>query len=247
MNGEPRKWLIITLAAPFASFGEEAGNVRRGTTDRPTRSALLGLAGAALGIDRADAEGQRALAASFRVATRTLCAGTLVTDFHTYQSLPSAKGRPHTRAEALSHPLDLATSITQREYRTDVRYQAAYRAISGGQHSLQDLKIGFEKPAYTLYLGRKSCPLSHPLAPEIIEAQTVIDAFKRHSDGPNNPSAGLRTYGLIAVEDRADLGSPDAPLRTRLRMDEPSDRTSWQFGQRREYEYVPTDQAEASQ
>ena len=57
MNGEPRKWLIITLAAPFASFGEEAGNVRRGTADRPTRSALLGLAGAALGIDRVDAEG----------------------------------------------------------------------------------------------------------------------------------------------------------------------------------------------
>ncbi|MCE2448691.1 MAG: hypothetical protein J4F35_09985, partial [Candidatus Latescibacteria bacterium] len=98
-------------------------------------------------------------------------------------------------------------------------------------------KIGFEKPAYTLYLGRKSCPLSHPLAPEIIEAQTVADAFKRHSDEP---------HGLIAVEDRADLGLIDSPLRTRLRMDEPGDRPNWQFGQRREYEYVPTDQEEAS-
>lgn len=241
------EWLIIHLAAPFASFGEEAGNVRRGTADRPTRSALLGLAGAALGIDRADAKGQRALAASFCVSTHTLCAGTLVTDFHTYQSLPSAKGRPRTRAEALSRPLDLATSITHREYRTDVHYQAAYRAISGGRYSLRNLKIGFEKPAYTLYLGRKSCPLSHPLAPEIIEAQTVIDAFKHHSDEPGSPSAGLRMHGLIAVEDRADLGPLDSPLRTRLRMDEPGDRTSWQFGQRREYEYVPTNQDEASQ
>ena len=241
MNGEPRKWLIITLAAPLASFGEEAGNVRRGTADRPTRSALLGLAGAALGIDRADAEGQRALATSFRIATRTLCAGTLVKDFHTYQSLPSAKGRPRTRMEALSHPLDLVTSITHREYRTDVRYQAAYRAVSGGQYSLRDLNAGFEKPAYTLYLGRKSCPLSHPLAPEIIEAQTVTDAFKCHNDAPD---------GLIAVEDRSDLGPIDAPLRTRSRMDEPSDRTSWQFGQRCEYEYVPrtrSDESEASQ
>ena len=241
------EWLIVTLAAPFASFGEEAGNVRRGTADRPTRSALLGLAGAALGIDRVDAERQRALAASFRVATRTLCTGTLVPDFHTYQSLPSAKGRPRTRAEALSHSLDLATSITHREYRTDVRYQAAYRAIPSGRYSLRELNAGFEKPAYTLYLGRKSCPLSHPLSPEIIEAQTVIDAFKRHSDGPSSPSAGLRTHGLIAVEDRADLGSPDASLRTRMRMDEPGDRTNWQFGQRREYEYVPTDQEEVSQ
>ncbi len=232
------EWLIVTLAAPMASFGEEAGNVRRGTADRPTRSALLGLAGAALGIDRADATGQRALAASFRVATRTLRTGALVTDFHTYQSLPSAKGRPHTRGEALSHPLHLATSITQREYRTDVRYQAAYRAVSGGRYSLQNLKAGFNKPAYTLYLGRKSCPLSHPLAPEIIEVEAVIDAFKRHSNEPN---------GLIAVEDRADLGPIDAPLRLRLRMDEPGDRTSWQFEQRREYEYVPSDREETSQ
>ena len=232
------EWLIITLAGPMASFGEESGNVRRGTVDRPTRSALLGLAGAALGITRADAERQRALAVSFRVATRTLCAGTLVTDFHTYQSLPSAKGCPRTRAEALSRPLDLATGITHREYRTDVRYQAAYRAILGGRYSLRDLNSGFERPAYTLYLGRKSCPLSYPLAPEIIEAQTVTDAFKCHSDEPN---------GLIAVEDQADLGSIDTPLRTRLRMDEPGDRTSWQFQQRLEYVYVPPDQKEASQ
>ncbi len=231
-------WLIVTLAAPMASFGEEAGNVRRGTTDRPARSALLGLAGAALGIDRADPEGQRALAASFRVATRTLCAGTLATDFHTYQSLPSAKGRPRTRGDALARSADLATRITYREYRVDVHYQAAYRARSGGQYSLWDLNAGFEKPAYTLYLGRKSCPLSRPLAPEIIEAQTIIEAFKHYSDQSN---------GLIAVEDRADLGSPHAPLRTRLRMDEPGDRTSWQFGQRREYEYVPTDSEEALQ
>jgi len=231
------EWLIVTLAAPFASFGEEAGNKRRGTADRPTKSALLGLAGAALGLDRADAAGQQALAASFRIATRTLCAGTLVTDFHTYQSLPSAKGRPRTRAEALSRPLDLATSITHREYRTDVHYQAAYRAVSGERYSLCELKAGFERPAYTLYLGRKSCPLAHPLSPEIIAAQTVADAFKCHNDAPN---------GLIAVEDQSDLGPTDAPLRTRLRIDEPGDRTSWHFRQRREYEYVPINREEVS-
>ena len=78
------EWLIVTLAAPLASFGEEAGNVRRSTADRPTRSALLGIAGAALGIERFDANRQRDLFASFRVATRTLRNGTLVVDFHTY-------------------------------------------------------------------------------------------------------------------------------------------------------------------
>ena len=45
-------WLVILIAAPLASFGEEPGNARRGSSDRPTRSALLGLAGAALGDRR---------------------------------------------------------------------------------------------------------------------------------------------------------------------------------------------------
>jgi CRISPR system Cascade subunit CasD len=61
-------WLVVLIAAPLASFGEEPGNVRRGTADRPTRSALLGLAGAALGIERADQQSQDRLSASFLTA-----------------------------------------------------------------------------------------------------------------------------------------------------------------------------------
>lgn len=233
------EWLIITLAAPMASFGEEAGNVRRSTTNRPTRSALLGLAAAAMGIDRSDSDGQQALAASFRTATCTLSAGSLMSDFHTFQSLPSAKGKPRTRADAL-YVKGLETSITRREYRMDVCYQAAYRAVSGGRYSLSELSAGFKRPAYVLYLGRKCCPLSYPLAPEIIKARSVLDAFKHRNDVPGQWTKN----GLVAVEDRTDLGLPDASLRTRLRMDDPTDRGSWQFRQRLEYVYVSPDQEE---
>ena len=64
--------LVVVLAAPLASFGENAGNVRRGTADRPTRSALIGLAGAALGVERADSTGQQKLVDSFS-PRRGLC------------------------------------------------------------------------------------------------------------------------------------------------------------------------------
>ncbi len=91
--------LVVLIAAPLASFGEEPGNARRGTADRPSRSALLGLPGAALGITRDDAEGQKALRDSFLTATRTLRAGELLADFHTFQSLPTARApwRPARR------------------------------------------------------------------------------------------------------------------------------------------------------
>ena len=228
------EWLVITLAAPMASFGEAPGNVQRGTADYPTRSALLGLAGAALGIRRADTNGQRALFMSFRVATRTLRSGTWMVDFHTYQSLPSTQGQVRTRADALARRQHLNTSITQREYRADVLYEAAYRATVRAAYTLEEVRAAFERPAYTLYLGRKSCPLSSPLAPKIVQGRTVVEAFTRYHTTP------IRFRNtVVAVEDRQDLGHPDATLRVRLRMDDPVDRSTWHFSPRREYAYVP--------
>lgn len=67
-----RPYLTPTLYAPFASFGGLAVGERRGCERQPTRSALIGLLGAALGIDRADEASQNALVGGYGVATQTL-------------------------------------------------------------------------------------------------------------------------------------------------------------------------------
>lgn len=238
-------WLVVTLRAPLASFGERAGNVERSTAERPTRSALLGLAGAALGIRRADAAGQANLARSFRVATQTIDAGALVSDFHTFQSLPSARGRPATRARALARRGDLVTSITRREYRTDIWFEAAYTVEEGARWSLEELADAFRNPRFTLYLGRKSCPLGAPLAPRIVEeAAGVADAFRRdrassaYADPANELFDRCRARwsdGPVAAERRGDLGASNRPLRQHRRVDEPGDRLAWQFAAREEF------------
>jgi CRISPR system Cascade subunit CasD len=174
-------WLIILIAAPLASFGEEPGNASRGSSDRPTRSALLGLAGAALGIERADAAGQRALFSSLLTATRTLSPGAPLTDFHTFQSLPESAGRVATRADALARRAELETSITRRNYRSDGCWQAAYVARDGAVVSLQDLQQAFLRPRFALWAGRKSCPLAHPLAPTIVDTEDAETAFRSHA------------------------------------------------------------------
>ncbi|MEX2480762.1 MAG: type I-E CRISPR-associated protein Cas5/CasD [Gammaproteobacteria bacterium] len=239
------RWLVVTLIAPFASYGERAGNVERGTAERPTRSALIGLAGAALGIRRDDAEGQRQLATSFRVGILTLRTGTLLTDFHTFQSLPSSKGKPRTRGEALAVRGDLATSITRREYRTDVWHEAAYTAESGARWSLEELADAFRRPAYTLFLGRKSCPLSAPLDPVLTEAETgLFDVFterrrSRPSFAPDRPLFDRRirslAAGTVAAERESDLGGSNTPARRHRRIDDPGDRLTWQFAARDEF------------
>jgi CRISPR system Cascade subunit CasD len=238
-------WLVVLIAAPLASFGEEPGNARRGTADRPTRSALLGLAGAALGVERDDVDGQRALAASFLTATRTLVPGAPLADFHTFQSLPESKGPVATRADALARRGDLETSITRRDYRSDGRWQAAFVERDVAAISLQILRQAFLRPRFALWAGRKSCPLSHPLAPTILEADGVEKAFAAH----------LRIAELEA-SDAAMTIALDARLappagvnngRRLRRLDEPGDRTRWHFSSRHEivFRAAPSTETEA--
>lgn len=239
------RWLAVTLMAPLASFGERAGNVERSTADRPTRSALIGLAGAALGIRRADRDGQAQLARSFRVATLTMGAGSLVADFHTYQSLPSPKGRPASRAEALARPGDLVTSITRREYRSDVWYEAAYAQNDGARWTLDELCDAFRRPVFTLFLGRKSCPLGAPLAPEIVDGvKDVDDLFARRrvasayldkTRAVFDRRAWRHRTGPLAAERQDDLSHTNLQVRRHRRMDEPGDRLTWQFAARTEF------------
>lgn len=237
------RWLVVTLMAPLASFGERAGNAERSTADRPTRSGLIGLAGAALGVRRADTEGQAALRASFRVATSTIGAGSLVSDFHTFQSLPSAKGRPQTRAAALAQRGDLATSITRREYRTDVWFEAAYAEQHGARWSLEDLAEAFRRPCFTLFLGRKSCPPAAPLNAVVQEASNLQDLFRRRREqsaflrsGPlRDPLSWRHRGGPIAAEHADDIGAGNRTPRLHRRQDEPGDRIAWQFAARQEF------------
>jgi len=227
--------LVVVIAAPLASFGEEPGNARRCTADRPTRSALIGLAGAALGVEREDRDGQRALADSFLTATRTLSPGAPLADFHTFQSLPESKGPVATRADALARRGELETSITRRDYRSDGRWQAAFFEQRGAAVSLPTLRQAFLRPHFALWAGRKSCPLSHPLAPTLIEADAVEAAFAAHAKicGVDTNAPGM----TIALDARLAPPAGVNNARRLRRLDEPGYRKRWHFSARHEIVY----------
>lgn len=229
-------WLIVVLAAPLASFGEDAGNARRGTAERPTHSALVGLAGAALGVERRDTPGQLRLAEAFFTATRTLRPGAPMTDFHTFQSLPAAKGHVATRAEALARQGELETSITRRDYRSDGLWQAAFTPRPAGALALDALREAFARPRFPLYAGRRSCPLAFPLSPLLVTDSSIDSAFRDHARQLNDNFKReiLReTGGVLAIDARLPEPSANASRHHR-RNDEPGDRTHWHFFPRAE-------------
>lgn len=234
-----QSWLVITLEAPLASFGEAAGNAQRGTAERPSRSALLGLAGAALGLRREDAAGQSRLFAGLRTASLSQRSGKLLTDFHTFQSLPSSAGAPRSRAAALAQHEELSTSITRREYRMDVRYLAGFTATDGVAEGegidLAALAEAFRRPRFTLWLGRKSCPLSHPLNPQVVPATDAAGAFLAYLEADPSLLGTMPREAELAVETLGDLPPGAAISRQHTRRDDPQSRTSWQFASRSEY------------
>jgi len=228
------EWLVIALRGPFASFADEPGNTTRKTSDMPTRSALLGLAAAALGIRREDAEGQRALGMSLVTASALLEPGSLLTDFHTFQSLNQAAKGATTRAAALRNTGHVETSITRRDYRTDALWQGAYRRsgrLDGA--SLHALAKAFRQPHFALYVGRRACPLSHPLNPKVYDAADVRQAFIAQAQDTN--ALAERRPQRVSLEDRNDAPGANHPSQHR-RRDDPLDRSiRWTFGMRTEW------------
>jgi len=109
-------------------------------------------------------------------------------------------------------------------------------------------------PKFHLYLGRKSCPLSLPLAPQIVDVEdfkSALDSYKlkpfmrgRFSQEdekrylPVRPEQ-IRYYWEGEVNHfAAQLSTINSKaVQSSMRNDVPISRGKWQFGKRLEYSY----------
>lgn len=167
-------YLVFSLAASLGAMGELAGHEWRGSLLWPGRSALIGLMGAALGIRR---DGDFSRLDRLKIDVAVFDSGTSLRDFHTIQSVPAAAvKKPNSRPEAIRAAGGrLTTSITLRDYRAGVFYGVAVQG-----EGLEEIAAALRKPYFTLYLGRKSCPLSAPPHPQIVQADTVDEALEQY-------------------------------------------------------------------
>lgn len=233
------EFLTAALIAPVAAFGSIAVGERRQTWDRPGRSAVLGLIGACLGLEREDDEAQLALAQDYGVALLCSAAGRLLADYHTAQVAPTrGKRRFATRADELRSP-DLATILSRRDYRTGAWHLAAIWArTTTPRWSLSQIAEAMRNPGFVPYLGRKSCPLGLPLAPLLDDAPDPgVALARRHQSGPETRFRHLAERSSTAFIARDEWnGSFDPALvrRREYRRDQPRSRRQWQFDLRPE-------------
>lgn len=173
-------YLVMRLYAPLSSWGTLAVGEDRPTVNYPTRSAVLGLLGAALGIKRSEVQKLKDLANSIGIASKTYSEGTILRDYHTIQTPTVGKGLNFfTRKQELQHD-KVETILSSRDYREDGLWVVAIWLKQDTDKSdfeynfdLEQLQQALKYPKFTLYIGRKSCPLSLPLSPRVINASDL--------------------------------------------------------------------------
>ncbi|HEB87802.1 MAG TPA: type I-E CRISPR-associated protein Cas5/CasD [Gammaproteobacteria bacterium] len=238
-----KTYLLFRLYGPMSAWGDIAVGEQRPSAGHPSKSAVLGLLAAALGLRRDEEEQHRSLAAGYAIAVRVDVAGELLRDYHTTQVPPERRGvRYYTRCDELASD-KLNTILSQRDYRMDASYGVAIWAKNDSvPWKLSALVSALLRPQFTLYLGRKSCPPSLPLQPRIIEANTLKEAFDGLpeqegflSDLPRGGRAGFYWESLS----RDEAGFPDGGVHMVYnRRDQSLSRKRWQFAVREEHYFL---------
>jgi len=213
------EYLTFRLYGPLASWGEIAVGESRHTAAYPSKSALLGLLAAALGIRRDEEERQMALAVGYQFAVKVISTGHLLRDYHTAQA-PDSVGAVtyYTRKNELILGKErLGTILSSREYRCDALSLVAVKALEGAPFSLNQLRDALLTPKFHLYLGRKSCPLAVPIKPRVRDAAGFGQALDEYPNGPLYISSKLLR---IARKESEGGKMADAPSVATLSSDD---------------------------
>ena len=158
------RFLILRLDGPMQAWGTHTYEDFRPSNLYPTRSGLLGLLAACLGIERSDHVGQSDLAASVDFTVRidskvkrlgreepVAKPGIKLPDFHTVMDARKVDG------SANKFPV-----VSRREYLFDAAFTAAVGERAAARYTLDHLAEALRRPCYTPTLGRRAPRRSWP-------------------------------------------------------------------------------------
>lgn len=139
--------LLIELKGAQQAWGSRSRFATRGTEHAPTRSGVIGLLAAALGVGRAESL-DRFDGLEFGVRIDQL--GRVERDFQTARTLDGRASMP----------------LSQRFYLADAVFLVGIG--SPNRDELAGLRDALAHPVFPLYLGRRAFPPSGPIVTEIV-------------------------------------------------------------------------------
>lgn len=153
------KTLTIKLSAPLQAYGNEASFERRTSWQAPSKSAVIGMIAAALGLRR-DSE-QISELNSLAFAVRIDQPGKIMTDFHTVEWKKDKR------------------KLTYRDYYQDAVYVVAIG--SENERCIDQIQYALLHPRFQLYLGRRACPPAGVLQTKCYEMTNPVQVLEQLS------------------------------------------------------------------
>lgn len=179
--------LLLRLAAPLQAWGSHSKFNIRTTEREPTKSGVVGMLAAAMGIQRNDDPQKMEPLNALRFGVRVEKEGKLLRDFHMVHEMTGKKD---------SH-------VTERFYLSDAVFMAALE--SEDKKFLEQLVYALEHPVYPLFLGRRSCPPTLPVVLGIRE-DDLLSVLRKESPVAENCQPTRIVYdsdqGGIPVRDK---------------------------------------------
>lgn len=176
--------LLLRFSAPMQSWGVSSRFTTRDSAKEPTKSGVIGLLCAALGISRDNANSDDSIFTQLlklRMGVRVLSEGILEKDYHIALNVSRASGVCPKRDKDPKH-----TVISNRYYLSDANFLVA---LESENHTfLESIQKALEKPKWHLFLGRKAFVPAEPIF--------LIDGIRLDTDFEN----ALRSFVLDESE-----------------------------------------------
>lgn len=134
--------LLLRIAGPLQAWGVRSRFTIRSTELAPTRSGIIGMLAAAFGRRRTDPIEDLL---SLRFGVRKDQPGRVIRDFHTARTLDGKDSMP----------------LSNRYYLADAVFLVG---IEGDRSLLNGIDEALHRPAFPLYLGRRSCQPTLPVS-----------------------------------------------------------------------------------
>lgn len=189
--------LLLRLSGAIQSWGVQSRFGVRDTGLEPSKSGVLGLVCAALGIDRADDAALAPLAA-LTMGVRVDREGALKVDYHTAKDVLKAGGGMKD------------TELSNRYYLADALFLVG---LAGDDLALlESIHTALRKPVWPLFLGRKAFVPGEPLWLEdgLKPGQPLEDALKAHP--PLSARRTMEPMRLVLEDVQGSIVRTDQPL-----------------------------------
>lgn len=200
-----KKYLLLRLEGPMQAWGRQSHWDLRATDSLPTKSAVVGLIGSAMGLERGDTRLVE-LGQSVEMAVRVDRAGRRFTDYQTVMGEPLMTADGKKREEAI---------ISPRQYLEDASFLVV---LAGDSELLDEAARALESPRWPLYLGRRCCVPTRPILMALTDEYNSVeealdkapyaercdapDAIVREFEGTGSGPAMLRSDVLIDAKRR---------------------------------------------